>query len=332
MAAGDNVVDCYDAAGLMYPGGNCLNVAVFARRFGARTGYIGRVGADAAGRHLVASLETEGVDIRGVGVMDGGDTAHCVIGHVDGDRVFLSSAKGVSEFEPTACDLELIAAADAVHVGATSGLDAFIPAFGGLTRVSYDFAIFRDAEHIERIAPHTFLATFSGGSLDDVDASALADRALDAGAAYALVTRGERGALLATRGERWTTPAAPATVVDTLGAGDTFVACVLVGLLRGDDVDELLAAAARAAAETCAAAGAFGHGIPIALSARALEAGRPVVVDPERAPSVAAELGVSSASASPSPPSPSPSPRFPQPHTASAASASPITQIKEHTP
>jgi len=295
VAAGDNVVDCYSAAGLMYPGGNCLNVAVFARRFGARTGYIGRVGADAAGRHLVASLEIEGVDIRGVGVVDGGDTAHCVIGHVDGDRVFLSSAKGVSEFEPAAGDLELIAAADAVHVGATSGLDAFIPAFGGLTRVSYDFAIFRDREHIERIAPHAFLATFSGGSLDDADAAALADRALDAGAVYALVTRGERGAFLVTRGQRWTTPAAPATVVDTLGAGDTFVARVLVGLLRGDDVDALLTAAARAAADTCAAPGAFGHGIPIALSARAAS-------------------------------------HSSQPHTASAASASPTTEIKEHTP
>lgn len=324
----------------MYPGGNCLNVAVFARRFGARSGYIGRVGADAAGRHLVASLENEGVDIRGLGVVDGGDTAHCVIGHVDGDRVFLSSAKGVSEFEPTAGDLELIAGADAVHVGATSGLDAVIPAFGRLTRVSYDFAIFRDAEHIERIAPHTFLATFSGGSLDDAEASGLADRALDAGAVYALVTRGERGALLATRGKRWTTPAAPATVVDTLGAGDTFVACVLVGVLRGDDVDALLAAAARAAAETCAAPGAFGRGIPIALSARALEAGRPVAADPDRAPSVAAELAASSVSPSLSPSSTSsssssPSP-FPssssQPHTASAASASPTTQIKEHTP
>ena len=35
-AMGDNVVDCYPARNQMYPGGNCLNVAVQARRFGAQ--------------------------------------------------------------------------------------------------------------------------------------------------------------------------------------------------------------------------------------------------------------------------------------------------------
>ena len=32
---GDNVVDCYEDRGLMFPGGNALNVSVFANRFGA---------------------------------------------------------------------------------------------------------------------------------------------------------------------------------------------------------------------------------------------------------------------------------------------------------
>ena len=35
LAFGDNVVDCYRARHLMFPGGNCVNHAVFARRFGA---------------------------------------------------------------------------------------------------------------------------------------------------------------------------------------------------------------------------------------------------------------------------------------------------------
>ena len=37
VAVGDNVVDCYMAQGRMFPGGNCLNVSVFARLFGAAT-------------------------------------------------------------------------------------------------------------------------------------------------------------------------------------------------------------------------------------------------------------------------------------------------------
>ena len=33
-AVGDNVVDCYPARREMYPGGSCLNLSIFARRFG----------------------------------------------------------------------------------------------------------------------------------------------------------------------------------------------------------------------------------------------------------------------------------------------------------
>jgi len=61
-AVGDNVVDRYVDRRLMYPGGNAVNVAVHARRCGARTAYVGAVGDDAAGRLLWDVLVREGVD------------------------------------------------------------------------------------------------------------------------------------------------------------------------------------------------------------------------------------------------------------------------------
>ena len=45
-AMGDNVVDCYASRGEMFPGGNCLNVAVYVSRFGAQSAYIGAIGKD----------------------------------------------------------------------------------------------------------------------------------------------------------------------------------------------------------------------------------------------------------------------------------------------
>jgi len=47
VAFGDNVVDCYRDRQQMFPGGNCVNHAVFARRFGAETAYAGAVSDDA---------------------------------------------------------------------------------------------------------------------------------------------------------------------------------------------------------------------------------------------------------------------------------------------
>ncbi len=49
-----------------YPGGAPANVAVAAARLGAKTGFIGKVGNDAFGRSLAATLKKEGVDISGL--------------------------------------------------------------------------------------------------------------------------------------------------------------------------------------------------------------------------------------------------------------------------
>jgi fructoselysine 6-kinase len=55
--------------------------------------------------------------------------------------------------------------------------------------------------------------------------------------------------------------------IDTLGAGDTFIARTLVGLLRGENPSEALEAAAQAAAETCTRTGAVGHPAAMAVDA-----------------------------------------------------------------
>lgn len=278
MAAGDNVVDCYEGTGVMYPGGNCVNVSVFARRSGARTAYLGQIGDDDAGRHIRRSLDAEGVDTRLLRVVPGGRTASCLVGLRDRERVFLASDQGVSMFTPTAAELAEVAEADAVHIGSTSGLDDWVAALAHRARVSYDFAIRREPEHIDRIAPHTYLATFSGGDLSEVQAHALGGRAIAAGSDWALVTRGPAGALL-TDGARWaSTHAVRTDVVDTLGAGDTFVARTLVGLLRGELAEDVLAAAAAAASETCRVHGAFGHAtaaiaVPASTAVTVSEAG-----------------------------------------------------------
>ena len=264
VAVGDNVVDCYPDRARMFPGGNCVNVSVFAARFGASSAYIGAVADDAAGALLRSSLTAEGVDISRLRVTEG-YTAYCVIGNIDGDRVFLSSGKGVSEIRPDAGDLDFVAGFDAIHVGFSSGLDSSLDDFSRRSRLSYDFSMNRDARHIASVAPLCFLASFSGGDLDEQEIRELVESCRAAGAEWTLVTRGERGALLAGSTESWSTPSTPTEVVDTLGAGDTFTARVLVGLLRGENPDVFLAEAAAAAAATCTKPGAFGFGANLQL-------------------------------------------------------------------
>ncbi|SFN81638.1 PfkB family carbohydrate kinase [Mycetocola miduiensis] len=264
VAVGDNVVDCYPEHARMFPGGNCVNVSVFAARFGADTAYIGAIADDAAGALLRNSLAAEGVDIQRLRTVKG-CTAYCVVGNADGDRVFVSSDKGVSEFQPDSEDLDFVSGFDAVHIGASSGLDSHLDTFSGLARLSYDFSIRRDQSHVTSVAPLCYLASFSGGDLTDTEIAELIETSCAAGAEWTLVTRGDRGAILTNAAETWTSSATPTTVVDTLGAGDTFSARVLVGLLRGEDPGSFLADAASAASATCTQLGAFGFGSNLQL-------------------------------------------------------------------
>ena len=74
---GDNVVDCYPDLGVMYPGGNTVNVAVHARRLGARAAYLGALGTDTAGRVLTAAWEPAFTDgWHGWWNLNGGLSAH----------------------------------------------------------------------------------------------------------------------------------------------------------------------------------------------------------------------------------------------------------------
>ncbi len=265
-AIGDNVVDCYPSRGEMYPGGNCLNVSVFVRRAGAEAAYIGAVGRDRAGNVIAAALAKEGVDISCLRRL-AGPTAYCIIGHRDGDRVFESFDLGVSMFAPSAEDIAFLRRFDAAHVGQSSGLDNFIPDIADATRLSYDFSTRRDSAHRRLVGPLCFLASLSGSDLADGEIAVIAGELRDAGAEWLLVTRGRKGALLFGRNQQFAVAATPIDPIDTLGAGDAFIARTLVGLLNGEAPERMLVAAAEAAAETCRYFGAVGHASPLALPA-----------------------------------------------------------------
>ena len=258
LAFGDNVVDCYRGQNLMYPGGNCVNHAVFARRAGAETAYAGAVCDDDAGRLIRNALLGEGVDFTSLRI-EPGQTAYCVIETRDGDRVFVGANLGVSIIAPSPADLARLPHFDAVHTGRSSHVDAWLPRFAEATRVSYDLATVHDAERIARVAPHCFLIAFSAGGTSREEALALAQSARAAGARWSLVTRGIEGALLAGEAGVFEAPAQPVDAVDTLGAGDTHIANVLVGLLDNRHPETILREAADAAARTCLTRGAFGY-------------------------------------------------------------------------
>ena len=77
-----------------------------------------------------------------------------------------------------------------------------------------------------------------------------------------ICTEGSSGSYLYD-GEFYHQPIVEAEIVDTLGAGDGFIARFLVEYLKQTNTQESLQRAAESAAEVCKYNGAFSRGIPI---------------------------------------------------------------------
>ncbi|WP_329391698.1 PfkB family carbohydrate kinase [Streptomyces sp. NBC_01716] len=76
-------------------GGDTSNMAIAARRSGASTGYITRVGDDAFGRALAELLRREGVDTTHVVAEPGGATGiYFITRHGDGRHASPTAAPG----------------------------------------------------------------------------------------------------------------------------------------------------------------------------------------------------------------------------------------------
>ena len=74
-----------------------------------------------------------------------------------------------------------------------------------------------------------------------------------------VMTRGAEGAVLISEEGVMEQPGEPASVVDTVGAGDSFTASMTLGLLEGKDYPQILKDACKVAAGVCSHAGAVPH-------------------------------------------------------------------------
>ena len=94
LGFGDNVVDKYEHIKTMYPGGNCVNFAVYAKMFGAkRSAYMGYFGNDAEAEHVMYALDDIEIETVKCKQLEGENgCARATL--VDGDRVFLINNSG----------------------------------------------------------------------------------------------------------------------------------------------------------------------------------------------------------------------------------------------
>jgi fructoselysine 6-kinase len=158
-------------------------------------------------------------------------------------------------------DFAFVARHDLTHTSIYSELEAELPRIAeSAPCLSFDYAERWTDDRIAQTAPDVDIAFLSCPRQPDEACEDLLARCAASGIAVAVVTRGPAGAIACVNGRIFRQAIVPTTVVDTLGAGDGFIAGFLLAHLRGAQTADALAAGADYAAEVCTWQGAFGHG------------------------------------------------------------------------
>lgn len=249
---GDNCVDRYRGSeDRDYSGGNAFNVAVQLARAGVAVRYFGAVGPDAAAAVIRAGLDANRIPTDDLTVLDGPTAVTEISVAAGGDRTFEREDFGVTaEYFPAEAELDEIAGAAWVHIGMLPEASRLRKALAGRVTVSQDCAVAAGLTDLD-------VAFLSAGETGD--ARELAAGVAAAGVGVVVATRGAEGSVCLSAGRWFSQPALPAVVVDTTGAGDSFIAGFIAARVGRASLPDALATGARLAAATCAHRAGWPH-------------------------------------------------------------------------
>jgi fructoselysine 6-kinase len=204
-----------------------------------------------------ASFAAAGLDLAGLRIVADGRTAYTDIATREGgEREMVFEEFGVCRgYRPSEAEIATLRRKRHVHIG-------WLDDGGALKRrlaaagvgVSQDLGVNADPRSIA--ADHLAIAFASAGPSEE-KAAALLDLCLSAGARLAVVTMGALGSRASDGRQTAAAGSAPTHVVDTTGAGDSFVAGFLDARLRGLDLQSCLEAGRDLAAKACSHFGGF---------------------------------------------------------------------------
>lgn len=264
IGIGDNVVDCYLDQGLYYPGGNCVNVAVNAKRSGAEVAhYMGIFALDDKAAHIRDCLDKEGVLYHHSREVKGISGQPKVNLTKEGDRIFVGGPKNTVQHSMklrlTEEDLSYIKEFDLAHSSCYSSFEEELPILSSVIPVSFDFSDRHDNSYLERVCPYVQFAFFSGSHLSREELKGLIENLKKFNIRVVGITRGSEPAIFIEDGKVYEQAPLKTEVVDTMGAGDSFIGAFLVGYMDHLSMKEALRKGAESAKNTCTFYGGFGY-------------------------------------------------------------------------
>jgi sugar/nucleoside kinase (ribokinase family) len=246
-----------DEADLMIGGSGGI-FAAGAARLGLRTAFVGMVGDDVFGRFMCDALGERGVDTSGIVVDPSLRTGITVILSRPGDRAILTFPGTIAALDAAHVDPKLLASTRHVHVASYFLQTSLVPSLPALFQRAHEAGATTSVD--PNWDPHE---TWDGGlrgllrstdlflpnaeeaiRIAGIHNAREAALALAADGPLTAVKLGAAGAIAAARSGHVAAEIpglAGVEPVDAVGAGDSFDAGVLSGLLNGWTIDRALA-------------------------------------------------------------------------------------------
>lgn len=257
-AVGDNCMDVYDNTGKSYPGGNPVNVSVYFVRLGGRASYTGVVGTDQYGALMKEKIAEKGVDVSHIRFVEG-NTAITHVDLVDGERVFGDYEEGVlADFKLTGEEKDFLCSHDMIVTGLWGNIHNDLAQLKerGI-KIAFDAATRPEDPAAVTAVPSVDYLFFAA---DDGDTPELRERMKvlrDEGPELVIATMGDKGSIVYDGTLFTTFGIIPCSVADTMGAGDSFIAGFLKGILDGKEIEECMKMGASSSSVTLEYNGAW---------------------------------------------------------------------------
>nr|WP_294021233.1 PfkB family carbohydrate kinase [uncultured Lachnoclostridium sp.] len=202
-------------------------------------------------------------------------TKKCDVNVYDGERDYIRADEGKNWAHTTRirdCDVDYLRDFDVVHTSCNAKLHEDVHKLQDLAAmVTFDFSVkdkYRTHEFLELTCPYLELGQFSCEHMETDAIRELMQKVYGHGCRNVVATMGERGQMFYNGREFVEGKARYVKALDTMGAGDSFIAAVIVSLLNqgwrkgttltGDAVRQALQDGASYSAKNCLRGGGFG--------------------------------------------------------------------------
>lgn len=266
-AVGDVGIDIYPQTGKKYPGGMGLNNVIHAKRAGAQASIISAIGDDLIGKESLQLLQKEHINTDHVSIIPGGETQSIEV-VLDERKIqhYQNWNLGVlADFIPSKSHELFLTTQDAAISFYLPEFKHFFDAFAGISLPNtIKIADFTDlSEHGGDVS---FINQYVGKfdwcilSIERKERSGqfeAFEKLMRDNNVSGLALLGPAGSKVIYQGKTYREPAKRVNVVDTTGAGDSFVATFFPTYLQSKSIVESMKRATHSAARTIQQYGAI---------------------------------------------------------------------------